>query len=87
MYSKTPTHQPPQPKRPQPLQPLQPQPPQVNASSWVLGWQFSAGERIQLQRDVFGDPGIFDVFLSAGAGAPRVAGRQGRQQRIAVFSE
>jgi hypothetical protein len=31
--------------------------PQVNVSSWVLGWQFSAGESILLQRDVFGDPG------------------------------
>jgi hypothetical protein len=51
-------------------------------ASWVLGWQFTAGEHLQQQRDVFGDDGITNVFLTApdqaAAGAP---------QGIAVFSE
>jgi len=70
------------------------QDPAVNVSSWVLGWQFGAGETIQLQRDVFGDPGVFDVFLSSGqqqaAVVPGAAGQLPSQmhlQRVAVFSE
>jgi hypothetical protein len=50
-------------------------------ASWVLGWQFTAGEYLQQQRDVFGDDGITNIFLApdqAAAGAP---------QGIAVFSE
>jgi serine/threonine protein kinase len=46
-------------------------------SSWALGWRFGAGEHITGQRDVFGDPGVYDVRL---ADAPL------QQQGVAVFS-
>jgi hypothetical protein len=55
-----------------------------NVSSWVLGWRFAAGEAITSDRDVFGDPGTFDVFLSSLQ--PPAAGAA-PQQLAAVFSE
>jgi hypothetical protein len=51
-------------------------------ASWVLGWQFTAGEHLQQQRDVFGDDGITDVFLTA-----RDQAAAGAPQGVAVFSE
>lgn len=67
-------------------------------SRWVLGWQFAAGEYLQMSRDVFGDDGIQKVFMSpslqgtaadAGAEAPAAGrGMLGQSpQRVAVFSE
>lgn len=34
-----------------------------NGSQWVLGWQFTAGEHIQQDRDVFGDDSSYAVHL------------------------
>lgn len=53
-------------------------------SSWVLGWQFTAGEHIQQQRDVFGDDGIYDVVLEPDAAAAAAAVTP---QGIAVLSK
>jgi hypothetical protein len=67
-------------------------------SSWVLGWQFAGGERILVPRDVFGDDGTYNVFLSdtsntstsssgsSGAGNARAAGGSSGQA-VAVLSE
>jgi hypothetical protein len=55
----------------------------ASGSSWVLGWQFAAGEHLQQQRDVFGDEGISDVFLTPS----EAQGAAGTPQGIAVFSE
>ena len=67
---------------------------QVDINSWVLGWHFSAGERIQLDRDVFGDDGIFDVYLSdaakGGPASPSITNSSrasGSPQGVAVFSK
>jgi hypothetical protein len=71
--------------------------PEGQNSRWVLGWQFTAGEYLQLSRDVFGDEGIQEVYLSpsaqadAGPEAPAAAlpgkGPSGQTpQRVAVFS-
>lgn len=49
---------------------------QGNISTWVLGWKFNAGERIAVDKDVFGDKGTFDVFLT-----------QNGPQSAAVFSK
>jgi len=66
-------------------------------SRWVLGWQFAAGEYLQMSRDVFGDDGIQKVFMSpslqgpgADTGAEAAAAGRGMlgqsPQRVAVFS-
>ncbi|WIA20474.1 hypothetical protein OEZ85_004879 [Tetradesmus obliquus] len=47
-------------------------------ASWVLGWTFTAGEHLQQPRDVFGDDGISDVYLSGQD--------QAAAQGVAVFS-
>eukprot|EP00879_Flechtneria_rotunda_P010508 GHRR01010985.1.p2 GENE.GHRR01010985.1~~GHRR01010985.1.p2 ORF type:complete len:176 (+),score=69.69 GHRR01010985.1:2-529(+) len=53
---------------------------------WALGWHFTAGEHLQFERDVFGDDGIYSVYLSSisdeAAAAPGMD-----EQGIAVFSE
>lgn len=55
---------------------LVPQAAAVN--SWVLGWQFSAGEFIQGSQDVFGEAAQYGVHLTQQAG---------QQQGVAVLSE
>lgn len=78
------------------LQSFEPPPRGDNSSSrWVLGWQFAAGEYLQLSRDVFGDEGIQRVYMApnlADAGeadAATVARGTTDQtrQRVAVFSK
>ena len=69
---------------------------------WVLGWQFAAGEYLQMSRDVFGDDGIQEVVMSPSLQGPADAGGGGdaqaappagrgalgqKPQHIAVFSE
>jgi hypothetical protein len=70
--------------------------PEGQSSRWVLGWQFMAGEYLQLSRDVFGDEGIQEVYLSPSAqtdappdtpAALPGKGPSGQTpQRVAVFS-
>lgn len=67
------------------------------ASRWVLGWQFAAGEYLQMSRDVFGDEGIQQVFMSPslqggpdGSSDSQASGRglpAQTPQRVAVFSK
>jgi hypothetical protein len=66
-------------------------------SRWVLGWQFAAGEYLQMSRDVFGDEGIQNVYMSPslqgpaegaeGGVSPALPGRDQTPQHVAVFSE
>eukprot|EP00775_Hariotina_reticulata_P007323 gene7323-7535_t len=49
---------------------------------WVLGWQFAAGEHVLGGKDVFGDPGIYNVITTPEAVAPETASEA---QRVAVF--
>jgi hypothetical protein len=76
-----------------------PEPVEGDGSRWVIGWQFAAGEYLQVSRDVFGDEGIQQVFMSPSAqgpaesaeevpGLPPSRGTLGQTpQRVAVFSE
>lgn len=70
-----------------------PAPVKEGDSRWVLGWQFAAGEYLQMSRDVFGDEGIQNVFMSpslqgpAEGVSPALPGRDQTPQHVAVFSE
>lgn len=57
------------------------------SSRWVLGWQFAAGEYVQLNRDVFGDTGIQQVYMSPSLQGPSDDGGGGSSSDPSASSQ